>query len=172
MQFLSAAVEKSDPLININDRKNIIRPGENQGPAKLSRRLFLEQLPLHIIDKETLKLIQVLQLHQAINYTKSTAGSAVLLQSLAQPGTDLPYIQSKQESLREIESNDELRLALADCVHEYSNGESSLFKFFNKGLYALFPYPDINRVKKSAANITKTIDNIPKAESNYLRTLI
>jgi DNA mismatch repair protein MutS len=84
----------------------------------------------------------------------------------------LHYIQSRQESLREIASNDKLRLALTDFVHEFGNGENALVKFFNKGLNALFPYPDIKNTKKSAANITKVLQTIPQAESSYLRALL
>jgi mRNA-degrading endonuclease HigB of HigAB toxin-antitoxin module len=96
----------------------------------------------------------------------------VLLRSLIQPGTDLQHIQSKQESLREIASNDRLRRALKDFVHEYANGERALYKFFNKGLRASFPYPDIKRAKASAVNMVKIMQTIPNAESSYLRALI
>ena len=48
------------------------------------------------IDKESLNLVQVLQLHEAVDHTESAAGSAVLLRSLIQPSTNLEYIQSRQ----------------------------------------------------------------------------
>ena len=76
--------------------------------------------------KKSLKMIQVLRLHQAINHTESETGSAALLRSLIQPGTDLNYIRSKQEAVREIAANDKLRRALKDFVHEYCQGESAL----------------------------------------------
>jgi hypothetical protein len=91
---------------------------------------------------------------------------------LAQPSTDLYYIRSKQESLKEIASNDKLHQALKDYVHEYSKGESALFKFFNKGLYALFPYFDLKRARQSAVNMSRIVQALPKAESSYLTTLI
>ncbi len=161
-----------EPLIIINDKKNFIRPGRHQEPAIFSQQLFLDLCPPAVIDKESLNLIQVLRLHKAIDYTKSSTGSAVLLRSLLQPSTDLNYIRSKQEALREIASNDKLRQALTDFVHAYSKGESALYKFFNKGLYALFPYPDLKRAKASAANIIKTLHTIPPAESSYLSALL
>jgi len=169
---LDKGVANFEPLIITNDKKNFIRHGGHQEPAILNRQLYSQQCPLSVIDKETLKMIQVLRLHKAIDHTESSTGSAVLLRSLIQPSTDLHYIRSKQESLSEISSNDKLRLALKDYVHAYSIGESALYKFFNKGLYALFPYLDIKRAKKSAANITKIIRTIPKAESSYLSALM
>ena len=169
---LQKTVENFEPLIITNDKKNFIRPSRHPEPAKISRQLFLELCPSAVIDNETLNLIQVLRLHKAIDQTKSATGSAVLLRSLIQPSTDLNYIRSKQESLREIASNDRLRQALTDFVHEYSEGEGALFKFFNKGLVAMFPYLDLKRAKASAANIIKLLQTIPPAESSYLRALL
>ncbi len=161
-----------EPLVIANDRKSFIRPGLHQEPAKLSRQLFLDLCPSAVIDNETLKLIQVLRLHKAIDHTKSSTGAAVLLRSLIQPSTDLNYIRSKQESLREIASNDKLRQALMDFAHEYSKGESALYKFFNKDLLAMFPYLDLKKAKASAVNIIKITQTIPPPESLYLKTLI
>jgi DNA mismatch repair protein MutS len=170
--LLKIKIENFVPLIVANDRKNFIRHGKAQESAKFYRELYLKLCPLKVIDKESLKLIQVLQLHKAIDHTQSATGSAVLLRSLIQPGTDLHYIRSKQESLSEIASDDKLRRALMDFVHEYGNGENALYKFFNKGLYALFPYPDIKKAKKSAANITRILQTIPVVESPYLKALM
>jgi DNA mismatch repair protein MutS len=170
--LLKIKIENFVPLIMANDRKNFIRHGKVQESAKFYRELYLKLCPLKVIDKESLKLIQVLQLHKAIDHTQSATGSAVLLRSLIQPGTDLHYIRSKQESLSEIASDDKLRRALMDFVYEYGNGENALYKFFNKGLYALFPYPDIKKAKKSAANITRILQTVPGAESPYLKALM
>jgi DNA mismatch repair ATPase MutS len=128
--------------------------------------------PLSVIDQESLKMIQVLRLHQAIDYTESATGSAALLRSLIQPSTDLDYIRAKQDALREIASDDKLRQALTDFVCEFRKGESALYKFFNKGLLALFPYLDLKRAKKAAVNITQRLPTLPKVESSYLGGLI
>lgn len=164
--------ENFEPLIIINDKKTFIQHGGHEDPAKLSRKSFLTQCPLSVIDKDSLRLIQVLRLHKAIDHTGSATGSAVLLKSLIQPGTDLKQIQSKQDALREIASNDKLRLALEDLVHEFGKGESALYKFFNKGLRASFPYPDIKMAKASAVNMVKVMQAIPGAASSYLRTVM
>jgi DNA mismatch repair ATPase MutS len=161
-----------ETLIQFNDRENFIKQSGPQGSKKFLRKLFLKRCPLKAVDKETLKLIQVLRLHKTIDYTESLTGSAVLLRSLVMPSTDLEFIKSKQIALKEIDTKDKLRQALQDLVHEFCKGEGALYKFFNKDLYAIFPYGDLKRAKKSAANITEVMKKIPKAESSYLKGLI
>jgi DNA mismatch repair ATPase MutS len=161
-----------EPLIQTNEKEKFIRQNGPQETKKISRKSYLQQCPLSVVDKETLELIQVLRLHQTIDYTESLAGSAVLLRSLVLPSTDLDYIRSKQEALKEIASNEKLRLALQDFVYEFSKGEGALYKFFNKELYAIFPYGDLKRAKKSAAHITEAMQKIPKVESSYLKRLM
>ncbi len=84
-------IEKFEPLIITNDGKNFIRHGRNRESVKFYRELFLKQCPLNVIDKESLRLIQVLQLHKAIDHTRTATGSAVLLRSLTQPSVNLHY---------------------------------------------------------------------------------
>jgi DNA mismatch repair ATPase MutS len=161
-----------EPIIQANDQKHFIRLNGHPAPLKFSRELYAQQCPLSVIDAETLKLIQVLRLHTTVDHTVSMTGSAVLLRSLIQPSTDLGYIRSKQDALREIASNEKLRQALQDFVHEFSKGESALYKFFNKDLYALFPYRDVKKARQSAANMVKARQTIPAAETSYLRGLL
>lgn len=170
---LQDQIENVAPIILANDQKIfIMHSARHQEPAVLSRQTFMQACPLSVIDKESLELIEVLRLHEAIDHTESSTGSAILLRSLIHPGTDLQYIRSRQESLREIASNDTLRAALKDCVREFGKSENALYKFFNKGLYALFPYPDLKKAKKSAVNISRMIPTIPRAETPYLQTLM
>lgn len=161
-----------EPLIQTNDKKNFIRLDGHPAPLKFSRKLFAQLCPLSVIDAETLKLIQVLRLHTTIDHTMSMTGSAVLLRSLIQPSTNLGYIRSKQEALKEIASNEKLRMTLQDFVHEFSKGENALYKFFNKDLYALFPYRDLKKARQSAANMIKAMQTIPTAKTSYLQGLM
>lgn len=165
-------IEGYESLIVVNDKKNFIRHEGHHKPAIFNRQMFLQVCPAAVVDLETLKMIELLQLHSAIDQTQSATGSAVLLRSLIQPGTDLQSIRSKQEALNEIASDDSLRQALEDFVHEFRKGESALYKFFNKGLLALFPYQDLKKAKKAAANITRMLQSIPEAASPYLKNLL
>lgn len=165
-------IELFEPLIITNEKKTFIRPIDLQESYGFSRLLFMKLCHLPVIDKESLKMIQVLKLHDAINFTESIIGSATLLRSLIQPSTDLQYIQAKQEALREIKTNNLLCQALQDVVHEFSIMEVSLFKFFNKGLIAMFPYTDFKKAKKASVSIVKILQKIPNVESSYLQALI
>jgi DNA mismatch repair ATPase MutS len=161
-----------EPIIRANDQKQFIRLQGHPAALKFSRELYAQRCPLSVIDAETLKLIQVLRLHATVDHTISMTGSAVLLRSLIQPGTDLGYIRSKQDALREIAANAKLRQALQDFVHEFSKGESALYKFFNKDLYALFPYRDLKKARQSASHMARARQTIPTAETSYLRGLL
>ena len=169
---LDIALEQPEPVVRTNDRKNFIIPGNSRQPARLDRLLYARLCPLAVIDAETLKMIQVLRLHRAVDHTRSATGSAVLLRSLIQPPTDLHLIRSKQDSVREIASNDSLRRSLNDYVHEYGKGESALYAFFNKDLLALFPYADVKRARKAAAAITGILQSVPRPQSAYLSALM
>ncbi len=165
-------IECFEPLIVTNDRHTFIRPAAGLAPSRFFPESYLQKCPPAVLDEETVQLVQVLQLHQAIDHTQSATGSAALLRSFMQPSTNLPYIVAKQEALREIAANDSLRRALADCIAEFSRGEAALYKFFNKGIYALFPYPDINQVRETARRINRLIKALPAVESAYLQALV
>ncbi len=165
-------IEYFEPLIVTNDRHTFIRQGTALTPPQFLPEGYLEKCPLAVLDEETVHLIQVRQLHQALDHTQSATGSAVLLRSLLQPGTDLGHITARQESLREIAANDSLRRSLSDCVREFSQGENALYTFLNKGIYALFPYPGINQAREAARQISRIIKTLPAVESAYLRALL
>jgi hypothetical protein len=69
-----------EPLIIINDKKTFIRHGRRPESATLSRQLFMPLCPLTVIDRKSLKLIQVLRLHGAIDHTQSATGSSLEFQ--------------------------------------------------------------------------------------------
>jgi hypothetical protein len=169
---LTASFEVFEPLICANEAETFIRNDPRKDAAVVDRLHYARRCPSAVIDPETLKMIQVLRLHRALDHTRSATGSAVLLRSLLQPGTDLGYIRARQESLREIASDDTLRGALADFVHAYSRGESALYKFFNKELLALFPYLDLKKARRSAAAITERLPDLPAPQSGYLQALV
>lgn len=168
---LQHAFASFEPLIGANDRTPFMRAGGQRQPAAVDRHRYARCCPLEVIDPESLRMIQVLRLHQALNHTRSATGSAVLLRSLLQPSTDLNYIHAKQDALREIAANDALRHALADFVDAYRRGESALYKFFNKGLYAISPYLDLKKARKAAAGITRRLPSLPEPQSAYLQAL-
>lgn len=159
-----------DPLTIANDRTRFIEPGDRPGPAILSPQACLKVWPPAVVDAETLKMIEILRLHQAIDQTTSATGSAILLRSLIRPSTDLAYIRSRQDALREIASDDALRQGITDYLVEFAQTESALYKFFNKGLYALSPYSDLKKARQAAVKLPRII-GLHQPESSYLKTL-
>ena len=53
-------IEGFEPLIVTNDRENFIGHGGHGKPVELNRQLYMQQNPLLVIDRETLKMIQVM----------------------------------------------------------------------------------------------------------------
>ena len=101
------------PLIGINSITRIIDACWN-GKAATDVPVMFKDVPSTIIDKETLALIQVVDLHAAMDHTATAVGSATLFRSLMRPLTSLDLILAKQESVRELESNDKLRNAIGE----------------------------------------------------------
>lgn len=161
-----------ESVIVANEKEVIIKHVGSDGPAVFSGDVYAERCSSTVIDKESLKLIQIRELHAALDHTQSAAGSAVLLRSLMHPGTNVKDIESKQESLQEIANDDILRQALQDFIHEYRLGENALFRFLNKGLIASFPYADFNKALKTPVKLVRRLKTIPQPKSSYLKTLI
>lgn len=171
-QTLKLDFEIFEPILTANEKNSIIQHRNAPNKASFSKSLFLENSPGSVIDKETLQLVQILELHQAIDFTQSSLGSAVLLRSLIQPSGNLEFIQSKQQALLELQSDDKLRQTLGDLVSEYQTCENTLFKFFNKGLNASLPYADFKKATKGIGGLVKRIRSLPPAKSKYLNQLI
>ena len=63
------------------------------------------------LDAKTFDAIEADQLFDSINEAVTHVGQSVLYRSLACPGTDPELTRKKQEALRELESNSNLREA-------------------------------------------------------------
>jgi DNA mismatch repair protein MutS len=165
---LRGQIESYTPIVVSNDGRGFVRHDGQGGKPAFRPEHFFRHVPPAVMDAETVELLQVQQLHAAIDLTRTATGSAALLRSLLQPATDSFYIRGRQEALREIAARDNLREALEGCIHEFALGENALYKFFNKGLYALFPYHDARRARRAAAGITRIVRDLPAVESPYL----
>ena len=165
-------VPEGAPLTIANEAHAFIRPGRRGGRAVLSRNALLAGMPATVIDTPSLELIEVARLHAAVDHTVSATGSAILLRSLIQPSTDLTHILAKQAAVNELLSDDGLRRALADYVDAFSRTEGDLYKFFNKGLYALSPYSDLKRARRAAVDLVRQRRSLPAARSSYLKSLL
>jgi len=154
------------PLIKINENKRVFT--DDQG---VDLKAMFEVIPETVIDKQTLELIQIFDLHKALDYTITSVGSATLFRSLMQPPTSLKLILAKQESVRELESNVLLRKAMAEYLKEFRKGEAGLFKFINNS-NKVIEYSDFKAAMKAGISIAKAAQSIPTPQSDYLKSLV
>ena len=105
-----------EPLVRINENDSVFHVGSGSRDLTVDFEALFKNLPATIIDKQTLSLIQLRDLHEAVDHTTSKVGSATLFRSLMQPPTSLELILAKQEGVRELESDDKLRNAVADYL--------------------------------------------------------
>ena len=148
MQKLKKVMESSyTPIIEIYKDKDIIHSSYRE--AIFYGDSMVSSLQEMVMDKTTLQLIQILDLHKSVNHTQTAIGSATLLRSLIQPPTSLELILAKQQALRELENNDKLRNAVADYLGEIKNVEGELFSFIEEDFAPMDEYFVLNKAKKS-----------------------
>jgi DNA mismatch repair protein MutS len=76
-----------------------------------------------VMDKTTFHTIDVPDLFEAVNSTKTKTGATTLLGSLMQPLVSLDVIHEKQNSLKELENNKEARKALKQYLNNLGKKE-------------------------------------------------
>jgi len=134
-------------------------------------RKMKNELTSPVLDKKTLDLIEVPELFNAIDYTRSGIGKRILWRSLIQPPTSLELIKAKQESALEIERNSQLENQLTHYILSLGGKEHSLIGLF----YGDKPYSETeyDRYKGAKAYFERMVDGIRniEVETAYLKTL-
>lgn len=156
-------------IIDLNFKNKII---DERLLEPFNDQKMFDLLTESVIDKRTLKMIEIHDLFRAVDHTMTMVGAARLFYSLNKPSKSLKLIQAKQESLKELESNDRLRNALEEYLGVFSKGESDLFKFLNAHYLPIFPYRDLNKAAKAGNLMLKAAANIPPPETGYLDSLL
>ncbi len=131
------------------------------------------RLPKKVVDRNTLKLIQIRDLFKATDYTTTATGASTLFRSLTNPLTSLELILAKQESLRELEADDKLRNSIKDYLKEFKKKETNLFLFLKEtlGEDIIQPYSPFKEAVKANKTLVNAIKSIPAPESKYLQYL-
>ena len=86
-----------------------------------------EIAPQGVLDPETYQSIEAARLFKLMDCTETRIGSAVFLRSLANPLTDLSLLEAKQESIRALERNPDLRQRVQSLVSGLRNKEQKLY---------------------------------------------
>jgi len=165
MGDLEAVLRLDVPIIELNERERILY-------SSIGSSCIFNNLPETIIDKKTLLLIQIYDLHKAIDHSTTATGSATLFRSLMQPPTSLELILAKQEGVQELASDDRLRNAVAEYLGEFQNGENILFYFINDQIDRNVPYGPFKAAMNAGKRIFEAVQSIPNPESEYLQCLV
>lgn len=80
-----------------------------------------------VIDESAFNTIEVDKLFDAVNYASTTAGQAVLFRSLTQPLASLNEVKAKQEAVKELANNQELKGSLERIVENAAVHEKNFF---------------------------------------------
>jgi hypothetical protein len=81
-----------------------------------------------VIDAAAFKTIEVDELFDKLNHAHTTVGQAVLYRSLTQPLDNAAAINAKQDALKELEKNLELKQQLLWILQNAVSGEQAFYK--------------------------------------------
>lgn len=132
-------------------------------------------VPATVMDDLTYKLVQMPDLLRVMDTSLTHSGSLVLERSLRQPPTTLDLTRAKQEAVREISSDDKLRLQLERYLEEAVLPEKDFYTYFH-GKYRNLPYgwhPNLYDAFKGTRRFlqhsTEGVEGI-EARSEYLNS--
>ena len=163
-------VDSEKLIIELNYRNNIV--DERQIDNEVSSRKMFDLFPETLIDKRTLRIMQIHDLFTALDHTETFVGSARLFHSLMNPPESIELIHAKQDAFCELESNETLQEAIADYLRCFHEGEAELFTFINAHLHPVRPYQDYRKAMKTIQKMMDMIDKIPETETIYLDSLV
>ena len=92
-------------------------------------------MPPRIVDESTLIAIDVKELFNAVNHTKTRTGAATLFRSLVQPLDSLALIQEKQSALKELERDKSKTEAPTTYLNTLAQKEPYVHRYLLPCLY-------------------------------------
>ncbi|MDE2485405.1 MAG: DNA mismatch repair protein MutS [candidate division NC10 bacterium] len=81
-----------------------------------------------VLDERTFNTIEVDRLFDAVNYADTIAGQATLYRSLAHPLSSIEAITAKQDAVKELDSNADLRARIEALVHHAATHEEEFYR--------------------------------------------
>lgn len=141
------------------------------------------------IDPKTFAAIEADKLFDTINHTKTEIGRFCLYRSLTRPLSDARLLRHKQDALREIESDTQLRESLENYVGQRARYEHTLkyllYGEFSGGLTTDVPAERTGRLEfggygyyqyregtRYAVEMVEEAKTLPQPESRYLRDIV
>ncbi|HHJ39102.1 MAG: DNA mismatch repair protein MutS [Methylothermaceae bacteria B42] len=152
-----------------------------EGPVIKTSR---PETPDRVIDQSTFEALEVEALFDKVNEARTQIGQATLHRSLSQPLTDDELISGRQEALRELAENENLRRDIEALIENAAQLEPEFYKL----LYSIFlgtigspaspreikgfGYEAYNQGTRFMLQLAEDALNLPKPQSAYLRQLI
>jgi Mismatch repair ATPase (MutS family) len=137
-----------------------------------------------VIDDATFKSIEVDRLFDAVNASSTAIGQAMLYRSFVQPLVSSGAIKTKQEALRELDSNPYLRERIQKLVHNASKHEEDFYRLLfgtflgflgsptNKRDSEGYGYEQYRKGTRFMLDLAKGARELPIPESAYLKALV
>ncbi len=144
-----------------------------------------------VLDAKTFVAVEADALFDEINHAQTRVGQSVLYRSIARPTANATLLQSKQEALRELESNPELLDALEKYIKRMALDEASLYHLlygeFAGGLTTDDPRDKTGKERLEfggygyrqfidgtgfVVDMVEQAESLPTPNSDYLRTLV
>ncbi|MCK5665648.1 MAG: hypothetical protein KAI17_19305, partial [Thiotrichaceae bacterium] len=136
-----------------------------------------------VLDAGAFKSIEVDKVFNTINNAQTTIGQAVLYRSLAQPLGDLSCITDKQEAIKEIQANTDLKASLERIVTSAKQDETYFYQLlFAKFLGSTgtardvaeiegYGYMQYRRGMRFMLDFVGGIQQLEKPKANYLSSV-
>ena len=80
-----------------------------------------------ILDESAFNTMEVDKLFDAVNHAETLIGQASLFRSLTQPSDDIAHLQAKQEAVKELQANPELKEALERLIINAASHENNFY---------------------------------------------
>ena len=134
-----------------------------------------------ILDRTTLSAVDVKDLFQAVDHTRTKTGAATLFRSLVRPLDSLELILEKQNSVKELRENRRQREALDDYLGSLAKKEPYIHRYLFQCSYVQNePYDlrhiDQYRLYRESAEFFKAMvtgaEKLRSAESPYMSILV
>jgi len=134
-----------------------------------------------IIDESTLSAIDIRDLFNAINHTKTRNGAATLFRSLVKPLDSLELILEKQNSLKELEKDKNKREALNGYLNSVAEREQYMHRYLFQCSYCqnepynlrfIDQYKLYHESMEFFKNMVDGVKDLPSLDSPYIRILV
>ncbi len=137
-----------------------------------------------VIDEATFRTIEVDRLFDAVNHSETLIGQSILYRSLARPLDSAEAIRMKQEALRELQSNSELREKIEALLTRAATRENDFYNLLYGTFLGLigtpghkleiegYGYESYRQGTQFMLDLVKDAEDMPSPESSYLKGIV